>query len=200
MVCFKINKFTINILCSLISIIVILFSIFFTHKSSKTIYFDIVPSNNLEKLKLDKIQENIIIDKNINNKILEEKEEWKIEIPRIELIAEISEGTSSEILDNYVGHFEETKMWDGNIGLAAHNRGYKVNYFQKIKELETGDEILYTYNKNTRKYIVKEREVIKETDWSYLEETEDNRLTLITCVEDLPEYRRCIQAIEYKEE
>ena len=38
--------------------------------------------------------------------------------------------------------------------------------------------------------------IIDETDWSYLEETEDNRITLITCEENKKEYRRCIQAIE----
>lgn len=187
-------------MCSLISIIVIIIFFFLTNYSSKTISFNIVASNNVNNLNLDKFQENIIIEKNSEDRLIKNKDEWKIEIPRIELVAKISEGTSPEILDYYVGHFEETMIWDGNVGLAAHNRGYNVNYFEKIKELETGDEILYIHNENIRKYIVKEREIIKETDWSYLEETEDNRLTLITCVEDLPEYRRCIQAIEYKEE
>ena len=38
--------------------------------------------------------------------------------------------------------------------------------------------------------------VIKDTDWSYLTETANNRITLITCVENEPEYRRCVQTIE----
>ena len=38
--------------------------------------------------------------------------------------------------------------------------------------------------------------IIKDTDWSYLQETKENKLTLITCVENEPKYRRCIQAIE----
>ena len=38
--------------------------------------------------------------------------------------------------------------------------------------------------------------VIKDTDWSYLEATDDNRITLITCEENRENYRRCIQAIE----
>ena len=32
-----------------------------------------------------------------------------------------------------------------------------------------------------------------------LKETEENMLTLITCVENQPEYRRCIQAVEKEE-
>lgn len=38
--------------------------------------------------------------------------------------------------------------------------------------------------------------IIYETDWSYLEETEDNRITLITCVRNRPNKRLCVQAIE----
>lgn len=121
---------------------------------------------------------------------------WKIEIPKIELDAVISEGTSDEILNEYIGHFEETKKNIGNVGLAAHNRGYKVNYFKRVKELDIGDEISYTYGNNTRIYKVASKTIIKDSDWTKLENTEDNRLTLITCLEDEPEYRRCIQAVE----
>lgn len=131
-----------------------------------------------------------------NNVTSENIEIWKIEIPKIELIAEISEGTTEQILDEFVGHFEETSKEKGNVGLAAHNRGYKVNHFEKIKFLEIGDEIFYTYNEITRKYIVTYKSIIEDTDWSKLEKTEENKLTLITCVENQPSYRLCLQAIE----
>ena len=36
----------------------------------------------------------------------------------------------------YVGHFENTNLLNGNVGLAAHNRGYPINYFARLKELE----------------------------------------------------------------
>ena len=49
-------------------------------------------------------------------------------------------------------------------------------------------------------YEVKKCRIIKDTEWEYLENTEDNMLTLITCVENEPEYRRCIQAIDKEEE
>lgn len=79
---------------------------------------------------------------------------WELEIPKINLIGEIFEGTSSEILDKYIGHFEETGTVSGNIGLAAHNRGYEVNYFQNLKDLEIGDEIDYKLNNISLKFIV----------------------------------------------
>ena len=33
-----------------------------------------------------------------------------------------------------------------------------------------------------------------------LKNTDENKITLITCLENEPEYRRCIQAIEKKED
>ena len=48
--------------------------------------------------------------------------------------------------------------------------------------------------KKTYKIDIIER--IKNTDWSYLDKTEENKITLITCVENEPKYRRCVQATE----
>ena len=131
-----------------------------------------------------------------NSQIETKESNWKIKIPKISLEAGISEGTGKEVMDKYVGHFEETSKKSGNIGLAAHNRGYAVNYFARIKELKEGDEIIYKYNDFEKTYIVIENKIIKDTDWEDLEETEENKITLITCVENEPEYRRCIQGIE----
>lgn len=124
---------------------------------------------------------------------------WYLEIPSINLKANISEGTTKEVMDNYIGHFEETQKTIGNIGLAAHNRGYKNNYFKDLKKLKTGDEIKYRYKDFEKTYIVEEHKIIKDTDWSSLENTEEDKITLITCVENEPEYRRCIQGIEKTE-
>lgn len=96
-------------------------------------------------------------------------------------------------LDNYVGHFEESATKKGNICLAAHNRGYKNNYFENLKKLKIGDEIFYKNNEYEQKYVVSKHEIIKDTDWVNLENTEEDKITLITCVENEPNYRRCIQ-------
>jgi sortase A len=108
----------------------------------------------------------------------------------------IEEGTENEILNKSIGHFEESEIEFGNVCLAAHNRGYDVNYFEKVKTLEKGDIIYYFVNENIHKYEVSEILVIYETDWSMLENTEDNRITLITCIENRDEYRLCVQAKE----
>ena len=99
-------------------------------------------------------------------------------------------------MNRSVGHFPNTSKWNGNIGLGAHNRGYQVNYFSNIKKLKRGDIINYIYNGQRRQYEVTNIVIIKDTDWSYLEETEENKITLITCVENEPKYRRCIQGTE----
>ena len=130
----------------------------------------------------------------------EKVEVWQIEIPKISLVANISEGTTKEILNQYVGHFEETSKKEGNIGLAANNRGHEMNYFEDLKLLTEGDEIKYTYNGFEKIYEVEKCRIIRSTELEYLEKTEDNMLTLITYVENQPEYRRCVQASEKEEE
>ena len=143
-------------------------------------------------------ENNIETEEVVEEKTEEIKQIGTIKIPIFNLIAPVAEGTTDEIMNQYVGHFENTSLWDGNIGLAAHNRGYPVNYFANIKDLQIGDEIIYETENRTRTYLVNEITIIEDTDWSYLQITEDNRITLITCVENEPSYRRCIQGIEKK--
>ena len=153
-------------------------------------------SNNFNQDTEDKNVENQNNPKTNNLETKEEKNKWKITIPEISLEAEISEGTSKEIMDKFVGHFEETTKISGNVGLAAHNRGYNVNYFANLKKLKEGDKIIYKCYGFERTYVVTKNLIITDEDWSYLEETEKNTITLITCVENEPMYRRCIQGEE----
>lgn len=142
----------------------------------------------------DKVEVNLEKSNSINN--LKNSDEWELEIPKISLCAKISEGTTSKVMDKYIGHFIETSKDNGNVGLAAHNRGYKVNYFSDLKKLEKGDLVIYTYKGKSQKYTVTSKKIIKDTDWSKLENSKVNKLTMITCVENKPEYRLCVQAIE----
>ena len=127
------------------------------------------------------------------------KKEWYLEIPSISLQANIEEGTNKEVMDQWIGHFEQSPKWIGNVCLAAHNRGYPNNYFSKIKDLKEGDIIKYSYKNFDREYKVQKNFIVQDNDLSCLENTEENRLTLITCVENEPNYRRCVTAIEQLE-
>lgn len=110
--------------------------------------------------------------------------------------APISEGTSQEVMEKYIGHFTNTSYNAGNIGLASHNRGIGATYFENVYKLKHGDYILYTYKNVTKRYVVDKIAVIDSYDWSYLENTNENRLTLITCINDKPEFRLCVQAVQ----
>ena len=194
---FKFSSIYINILSFFISIVIFIFiQIFFSnydtflYKSSLKAGFEV--ENVIQETKEQVNNTN----ETVKEKITEDVNTWCLEIPKINLKANISEGTTKEVMEDYIGHFEETTKENGNVGLAAHNRGYKNNYFQRIKELKEGDSIFYTYNGETKEYLVTKHVIIKDTDWTYLEDTEKNTITLITCVENEPEYRRCIQGEE----
>ena len=191
------SKF-INVISLIISVtIYLLFNFFINNQDFKTSKFefqaDFISNNNLN---LNNTIDSSVIEKIKNKNTIEEN--WYIQIDKIGLKAPIEEGTTQEIMENYVGHFEESSKTLGNICLAAHNRGYKNNYFSRLKELKEGDEIKYKYDDIEKLYVVTEHIIIEDTDWTRLQETDENMITLITCVENEPEYRRCIQGIEEK--
>ena len=190
------TKKDINILTFIISILIFLFiNSFFQIVESKSFNQDFSQSEETVA-EVTETPTTEIIDVPKKTEKVEEKKEWTLKIPVINLEAPISEGTNSENLNKFVGHFEDTDMFDGNIGLAAHNRGYPVNYFQNIKRLKKGDEVYYKYNGKERMYVIDKIEVIKDTDWTNLQKTNENKITLITCVEDAPMYRRCVQGTQ----
>ena len=189
----------VNIISLIISIIIFLFfntilSIFVVPNATFKAEFS--TSQAVSNTNVSTVQEQTV-ESQSENPI--EINSWYIEIPKINLKASIKEGTTDEVLNEFVGHFEETSKNTGNIGLAAHNRGYSKNYFENLKKLQIGDEIIYNYQDFTKKYIVKKHEIIEDTNWEYLGSSKEiNKITLITCVENEPNYRRCIQAEEVK--
>ena len=120
-----------------------------------------------------------------------------LEIPAIDLEVKIYQGTDSRTLAKGVGHFTETTIWAGNVGLAAHNRGTN-SYFGKIHTLKAGDRITLTTKLGTRVYEVTTVSKVSETDRSSLADTRDNCLTLYTCVRNELDKRWCDRAVEVK--
>lgn len=121
-----------------------------------------------------------------------------LEIPKLGISAPIKEGTDLETMKEYIGHFENSSIWEGNVCLASHNRGTNVeHYFEKINELVNGDAIIYKTKLGERTYQVVSTKEITNTDWSITENTEDkNTITLVTCVKNQPEKRFCVVAEE----
>ncbi len=118
-----------------------------------------------------------------------------LKIPAIGLKITAYDGDTFIAMKKGVGHLASTSCWNGNIGLVGHNRG-RNDYFGKLKRLEIGDEMTYTTKLGTCNYVVKSITKIADTDWSKLQYTSDNRLTLITCVENVGNQRLCVQAVQ----
>lgn len=148
-------------------------------------------------------------NKNSNDKENDEKEVFsidkvkednnilgKIKIEKIGVEAPIMDGTGQNVLKFSVGHFQNTSYWNGNVALASHNRGSYAHYFEKINKLNVGDEIKYQTKLGTRIYSVSEIQQISEDDLSVLENTNDNTITLITCIKDNASLRLCVKGVE----
>ena len=116
-----------------------------------------------------------------------------LKISKLGLNVKVYEGENN--LEKGVGHFTDTAVFTGNVAIAGHNRGAN-SYFGEIHNLKAGDEITYTTKLGTKKYAVTSVRKINAADFSFLRETSDNRLTLITCVKNEPNFRRCVQAKE----
>lgn len=118
-----------------------------------------------------------------------------IKIDKIGFEGLIYEGTSLETLDKGIGHFESSPYLEGNVCLAGHNYS---GVWKNLHTLENGDTITYTSFLGTKEYEVNNVTQISETDWTLLEDTEENYLTLITCVKGKTSLRLAVQAIEKK--
>ena len=118
-----------------------------------------------------------------------------LKIPSISLSVTAYDGDTFAAMKKGIGHIASTSCWNSNIGLVGHNRGTS-DYFGKLKKLKPGDEMSYTTKLGTRTYVVDSVSKISDTDWSKLQYTSDNRLTLITCAENVGTQRLCVQAVE----
>ena len=165
-------------------------------------FFIVKHMNN--KAKIDNVVE-IYTDENIQDRLDNEEPDslllqidgesvvGVIKIEQINFEGLVYEGTSLDTLAKGVGHFENSAYYNGNVCLAAHNTN---NFWAKLYTLRTGDKITYISFLGTKEYYVNSVTEIDETDWSKLENTEENTLTLITCVKNTPSKRLCVQAIE----
>lgn len=118
-----------------------------------------------------------------------------VKIPSLGIDMKVWEGETDTSMKKGLGHYSSTSAWDGNVGVCGHNRGTKYA-IGSIKDLKQGDTITYTTIYGTRTYQVTLVKIISNTDWSYLQSTSDNRITLTTCLADHPESRVVLQAVQ----
>lgn len=120
-----------------------------------------------------------------------------VKIPKLGISVKVWEGETTASMAKGLGHYSSTSAWDGNCGVCGHNRGARYN-IGAIKNLVAGDTITYTTLYGTRTYAVTMVKIIANNDWSYLQGTADNRITLTTCLENHPESRVMVQAVDVK--
>ena len=176
-------------------IITLIASIFIAKKTedvnAKKVVVETIQVGDNKELSVDEVVEQIII--------LDDDMIGVLTIPDISLEnAPIKESTELSTLATAIGHFTNTSIYNGNVGLASHNGG-DGDYFKDLNKVKVGNEIYYQTRFGVKRYLVKTIKTIDEDDWSYLEKTEDNRITLITCVNGKPNKRLCVQAVESEE-
>lgn len=188
----KENKFIVIVI--IVSVIALLGVIFFIYK------YPIIKANkDAENIEIgDNVEiEETTLESIEQDTIHFDDEIGTLTIPDILLEnAPIRESVELSTLSQSIGHFSSTAIYVGNVGLASHNSGNSGDYFKNLKNIKIGSEIYYQTNFGTKRYVVETKKIISEEDWSYLKNTEDNRITLITCVSGQKEKRLCVQAVE----
>ncbi len=104
-------------------------------------------------------------------------------ISKINLKVAIGEGADLKTLKYAVGHFKDTAMpgQKGNFCLAGHRSYTFGEYFNRLGELENGDEIQVKTVNRDYKYKVYDIKVVLPSETQVLNPTSDATMTLVTC-------------------
>lgn len=198
------NKRNVNIISFIISIITFIIIILILDNLSQRqlnqfSYVNIISEKEIQKEEVEK--DNLENKRQkINQDIkLEEIYKWNIEIEKLNINTTIQEGITFEVLNQSVGHVEESNILNGIVALKAYNIGKGINYFANLKELIIGDEIKYEVNEEKRTYKVEENIILdkeKIKDKIQKIEKENNFLVLITYVKDMENKNRLVIAKE----
>lgn len=105
-----------------------------------------------------------------------------VTIDKIGLEMLIFEGVTEKELGKGAGMIEPQKDFTKhNIGLAGHRAVADGKQFNRLGELEAGDEIQVSTKKETLHYRITDTFVVHKTDVSVLEDQNTPQLTLVTC-------------------
>lgn len=65
----------------------------------------------------------------------------------------------------------------GHIGIAGHRDGY----FRALKDIAVGDTLVLDTLDGEKRFVVNELKIIRPEELSYLDDTTEQRLTIVTC-------------------
>ena len=95
-----------------------------------------------------------------------------LEVPVYESDSDLNMDRGAGIIDGMAYPHEL-----GHIGIAGHRDGY----FRALKDLRLGDRLVLETLYGTKEFVVDDLRVIEPTELDYLQETVDQRLTIVTC-------------------
>lgn len=106
----------------------------------------------------------------------------RITAPKIGLDWIAVEGVALTDLKKGPGHYMQTPLpgQEGNAAIAGHRTTYGAP-FNRIDELDPGDEITVETVQGTFTYIVSETQIVAPSQVDVLDDKGDNRLTLTAC-------------------
>ncbi|MOA38190.1 Sortase family protein [compost metagenome] len=107
-----------------------------------------------------------------------------IEIDKIDLKLPVLEGATKANMRHAATHMTETAPIGqiGNAAIAAHRARKEGRLFNRLNEVEPGDEIKISTKQEKYTYKVIKISVVEPTDISVLNSKDDEKwLTLITC-------------------
>lgn len=106
-----------------------------------------------------------------------------IEIPSINLSQGLVEGITDDVLQYYLGHFENSAMpgEKGNFAVAGHRVSDYSEAFVNLYKTEIGDQIIVKANKKEYIYEITDNFIVSPENVSVLDDTEDATITLVTC-------------------
>jgi len=139
-----------------------------------------------EEFSADSIEESIkSTDIILDTKLLEELN-TTLSIDNVLIEGRVFQGTSSQAMDSGFWHFPISKYpgQKGNAVIIGHrflNLPPAKDTFFNLDKVKIGDEIVLKHKEGEWRYIVTEIKVVDENDISVVKDTDDYRLTLITC-------------------
>lgn len=122
-------------------------------------------------------------------------------IPRIDLQVAVVDGVDVQSLKRAVGHFKDTAMpgQNGNCAISGH-RSYTYNqFFNRLDEVEPGDEITIQTKTGSYKYEAFQKKITEPDDISVLKNTSMPTLTLITCHPERSSAQRLVITCKLKQ-
>ena len=106
----------------------------------------------------------------------------RLRIPRIDVDKIVVEGVQVDDLKRGPGHYPDSPLpgQPGNAAIAGHRTTYGAP-FNRIDELEQGDEILVTTVQGSFRYEVQRQLIVSPDQVEVLDDFGDSRLTLTAC-------------------